>query len=138
MTSDVDLDNLASTAAVTHAGIRVPVAVLTVTITTRAGDLNGGFHTPTTFGIQVVQPVWCTIAGMDYGDRQERALFILKCCRAYPDQTGVVYRDHQKRAYTVKDIAEAVEKQTDLGVSLVAMTGLISSALFEMKTKQKV
>jgi hypothetical protein len=75
---------------------------------------------------------------MDYGDRQERALYLVKCCREHPDQKGTIYRDYQKRAYTASELADAIENQTDVGVNLVAMTGLISSALFDTKGKRVV
>jgi hypothetical protein len=62
---------------------------------------------------------------MDYGERQERAEFLVKTLREHPDR---VWRDK-----TFAEMASEVENQTDAGRTLVAISGLVLTALLSNK-----
>lgn len=56
---------------------------------------------------------------MDYGDRQERALFLIKNLRSNPDQTTKV------NGMSRKELADHIENMTEKGQEIVAVAGLI-------------
>jgi hypothetical protein len=56
---------------------------------------------------------------MNYGDRQERALFLIKNLRENPDQTTVV------NGMTRKKLADHIENMTETGKEIVAVAGLV-------------
>jgi len=66
---------------------------------------------------------------MDYGDRQDRALMLVKALREQKDQSKVVYTDYRGQVFTAKDIADYIEEQSDLGRSIVATAGLVIQCL---------
>jgi hypothetical protein len=63
----------------------------------------------------------------DYGDRQERADHIMKALRSNPDK---IYRGGPPGSpYTYAEIADQIEKGTQLGRTVVAVGGLVFQAL---------
>ena len=68
---------------------------------------------------------------MDYGDRQERAEWLLEVMeKNNPDPHKIIYTDWHGQEYTAEQLAEHIECQTDLGTTLVAVAGLIIQALY--------
>jgi hypothetical protein len=62
---------------------------------------------------------------MDYGERQERAEFLVKALREHPDR---MWRDK-----TFAEMADEIENQTDDGRTLVVISGLVLAALLSNK-----
>lgn len=56
---------------------------------------------------------------MNYGDRQERALFLVKNLRANPDQTTKV------NGMSRKELADHIENMTEEGRTFVAVAGFV-------------
>jgi hypothetical protein len=56
---------------------------------------------------------------MNYGDRQERALFLIKNLRENPDQTT------QINGMSRKELADHIENMTETGREVVAVAGLV-------------
>ena len=56
---------------------------------------------------------------MDYGDRQERALFLIKNLRENPDQTTKVL------GMSRKELADHIENMTEIGKEVLAVAGLV-------------
>jgi hypothetical protein len=63
----------------------------------------------------------------DYGDRQERADYIMQALRANSDKTCCI--GHLGAPYTYAEIADQIEKGTELGRTVVAVGGLVYQAL---------
>ena len=72
---------------------------------------------------------------MDYGKRQERADFLIKCFNE-TDQSKL-YK-HKDKDYTMTELAKEIENETDLGKSLVAISGFVISALQKQKENIKI
>jgi hypothetical protein len=78
---------------------------------------------------------------MNYGDRQDRALYLIKTLRARPNQNEIIYHGYLIGAdrlnagtpYSVKEIADNIEQQTELGQELVAVAGIVFTALNSMR-----
>ena len=67
---------------------------------------------------------------MNYGERQERALWLIKVLREHPDHDNqIVHRDHKGLGYTREDIAKEIERETLVGRTTVSVAGLVIFAL---------
>lgn len=68
---------------------------------------------------------------MDYGERQDRAKFLVKQLRgmAAVDPTKVLHKDWRGVPYTASDMADAIENHTDVGTATVAVAGLVFLAM---------
>lgn len=62
---------------------------------------------------------------MNYGSRQSRAEWIVSCMRG---KTEPVWKDHLGKPYTPDQIADEIEKETDVGRSFVAIGGFVLQA----------
>ncbi len=71
------------------------------------------------------------IQGMDYGDRQERALEIIRRCRSRPDRDEVAYIHGDGTRYSYAEIADEIERMTPIGRETLAVAGLVAQALQE-------
>lgn len=67
---------------------------------------------------------------MNYGDRQQRALGLLKALREHADQTQTFHAPGGG-TYTLAEIADAIEQETPLGRAIVASSGTV----FQTKRK---
>jgi hypothetical protein len=63
---------------------------------------------------------------MDYGDRQQRAEYLIKRFRSEPSK---IYRDWKDVFYTYAQIADDIENMTEFGRTIVAVAGLVSYAM---------
>ena len=66
---------------------------------------------------------------MDYGDRQERALFLVNRLRESQHQDRVYTSNTDGKIYTPADIADEIEKETELGKEILAIAGLVFHAM---------
>ncbi len=64
---------------------------------------------------------------MDYGDRQDRALYLIKRFREAGDN-GKAYTDYKGRVYTPAQMADEIEQETDLGKTMLAVAGIVFAA----------
>ena len=75
---------------------------------------------------------------MNYGDRQDRAEFLLKTLRSKPDQSKIGYIDSiTKRKYSIADLIKEFENQTELARELLAVAGLVLPALAYRNQEKK-
>jgi hypothetical protein len=66
---------------------------------------------------------------MDYGERQERAVHLVKILRESPNQANTYKDTITGKEYTPAEIADEIENETDIGREILAVSGLVFTAL---------
>lgn len=74
---------------------------------------------------------------MNYGERQERALHLVKILRESPNQANTFKDPITGKEYTPAEMADEIENETDQGKTTLSIAGFVFAALINKQLERE-